>query len=918
MKKFLPLFVFAIAFYFPITVVANDFAGGSGTESDPYLIGNAAHLDNVRLHLDAHFLQINHISLDTLDFQEGMGWNPIGSCDDNLEGEPFTGSFDGAGYEISGLYINRSDSIPSGLFGCTQNASFINMNLTEIDITSAYWSGSLLGNNLPGNATLINGVSISGSFNLGNYSGGLVGQGDSIIIRNCTAAVSISAEGHVGGLIGAIAEGEVRSCSVSGILDGDEVLGGAVGRTNDGYLFEINVVMDIISEGGETGGVVGEINRSTVESCTFSGEINSGNRELGGVAGIMLIGSLINCSSDGYLECLSTGGGIIGNMVDGELINCNSTMDVNVSAGGGGGLVGITNRSTVSNSTYSGTVGAAGSGLFNGGIVGFSGQGVEIMNVISSGMVQSNQGAGGIVGSLSNGSILRNSASSATVISDSRAGGIIGTLNGSSVDSVSFSGTVQTLVDGAGGIVGFIDGNNLSSITNVENFGDVTGIDRIGGIVGWQFGLADISNARNSGNISGIGAQEGEGIEIGGIIGLFTGSSNNGFRLLINEGNVTGTNNTGGVIGRITSNNELIIIDSIFSSGMVGEHNVVGGLIGDASNIQITNSSSSATISSSGIEGGLFGVISNSEIEKCYFNGSFQSNSSQTGGIAASVSNSKIQNSFVRGTSSTPASGIAGSANNTEIINTYSTLETTSGLNNLVSDLMNSDITNSYFALSSMTDFDPDKPEGLPLEEMTYRYGTDVYVDWDFNTIWRHDFTGEINNGLPYFRSSFDEGFYFVLIGVNDDSMGEASGEGYFDEGDEVTLTAVANEGFEFLHWADTAGNAISEDENYLFTMPAENQFLTAVFDEAITVREIDGLTLKIYPNPVADQLHIQSEKELREVRLYNTMGQLVQHFSVNERSLSISTRDLPAGTFMLSIHLNDGQRLHETIQVIK
>ncbi|TVQ50824.1 MAG: hypothetical protein EA362_01420, partial [Saprospirales bacterium] len=214
MKKFLPLFIFTIAFYLPITVVANDFAGGTGTESDPYLVANAVHLDNVRLHLDANFLQINDISLDTLDFQEGIGWNPIGNCNNDLEGETFTGSFNGNNFEISGLFINRSDSIPSGLFGCTQNATFINMNLTDVSISSAYWSGGLLGNNLQGNATLIDSVNISGDFNLGNFSGGLAGQGDSLIIHNSTAEITMNAEGHIGGLVGAIARGEVRSSSV--------------------------------------------------------------------------------------------------------------------------------------------------------------------------------------------------------------------------------------------------------------------------------------------------------------------------------------------------------------------------------------------------------------------------------------------------------------------------------------------------------------------------------------------------------------------------------------------------------------------------------------------------------------------------------------------------------------------------------
>jgi hypothetical protein len=41
-----------------------DFAGGSGTESDPYLVATAIQLDNVRNHLDAHSRQTADINLD--------------------------------------------------------------------------------------------------------------------------------------------------------------------------------------------------------------------------------------------------------------------------------------------------------------------------------------------------------------------------------------------------------------------------------------------------------------------------------------------------------------------------------------------------------------------------------------------------------------------------------------------------------------------------------------------------------------------------------------------------------------------------------------------------------------------------------------------------------------------------------------
>ena len=69
-----------------------EFAGGSGTKKDPYLIATTYHLDNVRYYLDAHFLQIADIVFDDEDFQldgdfynDSDGWEPIGT-----ENTPFT------------------------------------------------------------------------------------------------------------------------------------------------------------------------------------------------------------------------------------------------------------------------------------------------------------------------------------------------------------------------------------------------------------------------------------------------------------------------------------------------------------------------------------------------------------------------------------------------------------------------------------------------------------------------------------------------------------------------------------------------------------------------------------------------------------------------------------------------------------
>ena len=104
------------------------FAGGSGTELDPYKVATAAQLNEIRNYLHCHFVQTADI--DLIDYAAGNGWLPIGPT--------FHGSFDGAGHTISGLVIDRS-SDGTGLFAVS-GGHIQNVTLTGVDIDEL-WNG---------------------------------------------------------------------------------------------------------------------------------------------------------------------------------------------------------------------------------------------------------------------------------------------------------------------------------------------------------------------------------------------------------------------------------------------------------------------------------------------------------------------------------------------------------------------------------------------------------------------------------------------------------------------------------------------------------------------------------------------------------------------------------------------------------
>ena len=121
MKKISVLFlVILLCLALPVTAFA--FYDGDGSPGNPFIITTAAELDEVREHLDAHFRLGNDIDLTDYLAPGGdgyakwgaAGWMPIGGWATSW----LSGSFDGNGYVVRGLWIYRTGGISEvALFG---------------------------------------------------------------------------------------------------------------------------------------------------------------------------------------------------------------------------------------------------------------------------------------------------------------------------------------------------------------------------------------------------------------------------------------------------------------------------------------------------------------------------------------------------------------------------------------------------------------------------------------------------------------------------------------------------------------------------------------------------------------------------------------------------------------------------------
>ena len=225
----------------------------------------------------------NNIMLnDTTDWQNWMTdapantWTSIGKTPMGVTPNPFSGTFDGAGFEISGFY--QFNTMYDGLFNMiNSNGTVKNLGVISFYITDRS-SGSLVGvNRGRGGLASINRGIIDNCYAIGNIDfmsknniiGGLVGSNRGTVI-NCYAKVDISSfvsssENNIGGLVG---NNEGRTPYIGAIIN-SYATGNVLGLGN-----------------GNIGGLVGYNDYGTIANSFAIGSVVAGkNDNIGGLVG---------------------------------------------------------------------------------------------------------------------------------------------------------------------------------------------------------------------------------------------------------------------------------------------------------------------------------------------------------------------------------------------------------------------------------------------------------------------------------------------------------------------------------------------------------------------------------------------------------------------------------------------------------
>ena len=309
-------------------------SAGTGTATDPYQISTWENLYWIRTNTSLwskHFVQTQNIAFpsDIDEWNTGKGWEPLGNDFNN-----FSGTYDGNGKTISGLYINRPDQDHVGLFGKTNGADIKDLGLINTDIKGHMFTGALIGTS---NATNITNCYSEGSLIGNDFIGGLVGTNNSgSVISYCRSSVNVTSSNSMGtgagGLAGMNGDATIRHCSSTGDVSSHTMVGGLVGVNTSSNIY-ISYCNGNVTGNTMIGGFVGSSSQSSqIQICYAISDVY-GNNSVGGFAGRNSLSMIVNSYSRGSVTCETTSSvndvaSFTGFVDQGNIGNCYSTNSV--------------------------------------------------------------------------------------------------------------------------------------------------------------------------------------------------------------------------------------------------------------------------------------------------------------------------------------------------------------------------------------------------------------------------------------------------------------------------------------------------------------------------------------------------------------------------------------------------------------
>ncbi len=230
-------------------------------------ISSCQELQDINSNLSGNYYLANDIDCAGFDFGDGKGFMPIGNAT-----AAFTGNFDGKGFTISNVSINRPEMDYVGVFG---------------------------------------------------RAGSIDGSAKAAISHVTAFDFNITGNIIVGGLFGHVGYATIEDVHSVGVVDGIKWVGGLGGSALNSTITHATSSGSVYGDRGSPsqifyGGLLGSNNASQI-SCSSSNADVVGNYKVGGLVGSIFRGSVSNSFATGTVKGFYRVGGLVGDNISGTI-----------------------------------------------------------------------------------------------------------------------------------------------------------------------------------------------------------------------------------------------------------------------------------------------------------------------------------------------------------------------------------------------------------------------------------------------------------------------------------------------------------------------------------------------------------------------------------------------------------------------
>lgn len=153
---------------------------------------------------------------------------------------------------------------------------------------------------------------------------------------------------------------------------------------------------------------------------------------------------------------------------------------------------------------------------------------------------------------------------------------------------------------------------------------------------------------------------------------------------------------------------------------------------------------------------------------------------------------------------------------------------------------------------------------------------------------------------------------YTISVTADPTDGGMVTGAGNYVHGTTCTLTATANENYEFINWTKD-GVEVSTEVTFTFIVTASEAYVAHFnFDDYVIE---NASRCQIYPNPFTDVLRITTDNIAHSISVYDLYGRLLKKQEVSSTQFDLDLSDFGAGTYLLQVDYGDGRSVHRIMK---